>query len=39
VESTYYSKDREDPYSHFFLTEAKNKELIKTWMAEEKKIQ
>lgn len=36
VESTYYSKDREDPYSHFFLTEAKNKELIKTWMAEDK---
>ena len=35
VESTYYSKDREDPYTHFFLSEAKNKELIKTWIAEE----
>jgi hypothetical protein len=35
VESTYHAKDREDPYSHFFLTQAKNKELVKTLIAEE----
>jgi hypothetical protein len=36
VESTYNSKDREDPFTHFYLREAKNKELVKTWIAEEK---
>ena len=35
VESTYFSKDREDPFTHFFLKEAKNKEMIKTWVEEE----
>ncbi len=34
--STYHSKDREDPYTHFFLKEAKNKEMINTWIEEEK---
>ena len=28
VESAYISKDREDPYTHFYLKEAKNKELV-----------
>ena len=35
VESAYFSKDREDPYTHFFLKEAKNKELVKTLISEE----
>ncbi len=35
VASSYTSKDREDPFTHFFLKEAKNKELVKTWIAEE----
>lgn len=39
VESTYFSKDREDPYTHFFLKEAKNKELVKSWISEEDKRQ
>lgn len=38
VESTYHSKDREDPYSHFYLKEAKNKELVKTLIAEEQQL-
>ena len=37
VESAYISKDREDPYTHFYLKEAKNKELVKTLISEEKK--
>lgn len=36
VLSTYESKDREDPYTHFFLKEAKNKEMINSWIEEEK---
>jgi hypothetical protein len=35
VESAYFSKDREDPYTHFYLKEAKNKELVKTLISEE----
>lgn len=29
VESTYYSKDKEDPYSHFYLKEGAKKEALK----------
>lgn len=36
VESTYFSKDREDPFTHFYLKEAKGKEQIKKMIAEEK---
>jgi hypothetical protein len=36
IESTYNSKDREDPFTHFFLKEAKNKELVKTLISEER---
>jgi hypothetical protein len=32
----YQSKDREDPFTHFYLKEAKNKEMIKNWIEEEK---
>ena len=35
VESTYASKDREDPYSHFFLKEARNTEKINKMMNDE----
>ena len=36
---SYQSKDREDPYTHFYLREAKNKEMIKSWVDEEKQLQ
>lgn len=32
----YQSKDREDPFTHFYLKEARNKEMIKNWIEEEK---
>ena len=35
----YQSKDREDPFTHFYLKEAKNKEMIKNWIEEEKQIE
>lgn len=38
VASTYHSKDREDPYTHFFLKESKNKERINQLIAEEKDL-
>ena len=28
IEATYHSKDREDPYTHFFLKEASMKEAL-----------
>jgi len=36
VESTYHSKDREDPYTHFFLKEAALKENLFKEYEEEK---
>lgn len=36
VEATYHSKDREDPYSHFYLKESRNSEKINKMMEEEK---
>lgn len=38
VEGTYFSKDREDPFTHFYLKEAKGKEQINKWIAEEKAL-
>lgn len=38
VEATYLAKDREDPFSHFYLKEAKNREEAKRLLAEEKQI-
>lgn len=35
VESTYYSKDREDPYTHFFLKEGAMKETLMKEIHEE----
>ncbi len=35
VESTYHSKDREDPYTHFFLKEGAMREALKSEVAEE----
>jgi hypothetical protein len=35
----YQSKDREDPFTHFYLKEAKNKEMIKNWIEEEKQLE
>jgi len=33
IESTYFSKDREDPYTHFYLKESETKEKIQKMMA------
>jgi hypothetical protein len=38
VMQCYQSKDREDPYTHFYLKEAKNKELMNSWVAEENQL-
>jgi len=35
VESTYFSKDREDPFTHFYLKESVQKEHIKKLLAHE----
>lgn len=35
VRSTYESKDREDPFTHFYLTEARPKEVLKKWLENE----
>jgi hypothetical protein len=35
VESTYFSKDREDPYTHFYLKEARGKESINKMLQDE----
>ena len=35
LRSTYESKDREDPFTHFYLTEARPKENIKRMYEEE----
>ena len=35
LRSTYESKDREDPFTHFYLTEARPKENIKRLVEEE----
>ena len=32
----YQSKDREDPFTHFYLKEARDKEIIKNWIEDEK---
>lgn len=39
VESTYQSKDREDPYTHFYLKEARGKEQMKQMLEDAKKVQ
>ena len=39
VMQSYDSKDREDPYTHFYLKEAKNKEMMNSWISEEKQLQ
>jgi hypothetical protein len=36
VGATYHSKDREDPFTHFYLKEAKTKEQINKLLADEK---
>jgi len=36
VKSTYFSKDREDPFSHFFIKEAAKQERIQQLAEEEK---
>ena len=38
VESTYSSKDREDPFTHFYLKEAKNREEARRLLEEERHI-
>lgn len=38
VIAQYQSKDREDPFTHFYLKEAKNKEMIENWIEEEKQL-
>jgi len=35
VQSTYHSKDREDPYTHFYLKEARHTEKINQMIREE----
>ena len=39
VGKTYLSKDREDPYTHFFLKEGAKKEKIEKLVDEEKELQ
>ena len=39
VASTYHSKDREDPFTHFYLKESKTKEYINKLIADEKDLQ
>jgi len=36
VESTYFSKDREDPYTNFYLKEAREKETLNRLISNEK---
>lgn len=38
VASTYHSKDREDPYTHFYLKEGKTREHINKLIADEKDL-
>jgi hypothetical protein len=39
VLAQYQSKDREDPFTHFYLKEARDKEMIKNWIEDEKQLQ
>lgn len=38
VESTYFSKDREDPYTNFYLKEAREKETLNRLISNEKTL-
>lgn len=39
VAATYHSKDREDPYTHFYLKESRTKEHINKLVADDKELQ